>query len=539
MRAAAVLIALAFAAVIYVPIAQPELENEPDLSFRTTTHDAFARRLQQGSEIVSTYGPWGLLQRGYDPRTDTVVLAVSVLLAVAFAWGTTRLANDPAVSLATALVATLIVAAGTEGDVRFSVLPILLMLSTFLPPSRARELPLVAILGVIALMKFSLLLLAVFAVGIVGLTRRSFVAPAVFLGSFLAAWMAAGQRLGGIPLFLWRQAEVGRGYAAASSAGPPAFFAIAAALGLVAIVAYFERRLLPVVAMAGSVAWIAMVGYTRDDLMHAAAADALLLILIAGYLFICRRFAIAGIAAALIAIIAGGPIFAHDVAADRAWMRNRSERLAALQDELRKQSGADAVPRVDGTIDAYAWGSAALIVRRMHYTPRPVFQSAMAWTAKLAEINADFLRGPRAPQWLWVSVGSIDQRFPLLDDAPSWLEMLRRYDVASTVGDHVLLRKRAVPRAVVVTPVVTATASELLLPPGLLWCSIDGEATSMETVTAGGTHARWRIVPAMARGGFLLSLAFPPDAHDRIARIRLNAKSVVRISEVRMPQAGG
>ncbi|HEV2722444.1 MAG TPA: hypothetical protein VG323_20655, partial [Thermoanaerobaculia bacterium] len=59
-------LALLLAVVLYVPIAPLGFEPEPDLSFRATTHDAFARRLQMGSDIVSTYGPWGILQRGFD-----------------------------------------------------------------------------------------------------------------------------------------------------------------------------------------------------------------------------------------------------------------------------------------------------------------------------------------------------------------------------------------------------------------------------------------------------------------------------------------
>src|SRR5258708_38825054 len=67
--------ALAFvvAIILFVPIALPDPEPEPDLSFRVTLQDAFARHRQFGTEIVYTYGPWGLLQRpGSDARTEGV-----------------------------------------------------------------------------------------------------------------------------------------------------------------------------------------------------------------------------------------------------------------------------------------------------------------------------------------------------------------------------------------------------------------------------------------------------------------------------------
>src|SRR5689334_8206339 len=83
-------IAMLFAIAVYVPIAPLPPEFEPDLSFRVTTYDAFARHLLVGRDLVSTYGPWGLLQRGYDPRTDAIVLGVSTLLALSFVWGQRR-----------------------------------------------------------------------------------------------------------------------------------------------------------------------------------------------------------------------------------------------------------------------------------------------------------------------------------------------------------------------------------------------------------------------------------------------------------------
>src|SRR5436305_14386381 len=171
---AATLAAILVAALVYLPIAPDVLELEPDLSFRATTHDAFARGLQAGSDIVSTYGPWGLLQRGYDPRTDAAVLLVSALLAAVFAWSVVRLAYDAAGGAAAALFAAVAAACLVPPgfDARFTAIALLLVLSLLLPPSLRRELPLVAALGVVALIKMSLFALAVFAVAMALLLRR-------------------------------------------------------------------------------------------------------------------------------------------------------------------------------------------------------------------------------------------------------------------------------------------------------------------------------------------------------------------------------
>src|SRR4029078_4890703 len=137
------------------------------------------------------------------------------------------------------------------------------------------------------------------------------------------------------------------------------------------------------------------------------------------------------VVAAAVVITAAGPSFAVRAGRQWAWLGDERARLRGLERDAARDSGAALVPAVRGTIDAYPWGAAALIARGMRYTPRPTVESYIAWTPALADLNAAFLRGPRAPEWLWSGIGSIDGRYPLLDDAPSWLEMLRRYDVAA------------------------------------------------------------------------------------------------------------
>jgi len=524
-RAAVTLLGLVLAVVLYVPIAPLGFEPEPDLSFHATTHDAFARHLQMGSDIVSTYGPWGILQRGFDRRTDAAMLAVSALLAMAFAWGAAGIV--PHAGAVT--VAALLVAMGRH-DARFTALAVLLILSTLLPPSPARELPLAAILGVVALIKFPLLVFALFAVTMAAITRRTVAHVLVFGAAFLAAWMAAGQHLGGLPLFVARQIEVAGGYAGASATGSAAIGAAAAA-ALLLLIVLAERDPLPSIALGGTIIYVAKAGYVRSDIEHAGAASAILLLLAAGYIAIRRRWRVVLVAVAVIAVVAGAPLFADRLLADAAWMRDRPRRVAALEQQLLVLT-ENGLPPVRESIDSFPAGSAGLIARSLRYTPRPVFWSYMVWTPALGRLNADFLRGPRAPEWLWVTVDSLDGRLPLLDDAPSWLEMLRRYDVATTTRDHLLLRKRVAPRRA---------------PPGAVWCTIEFHPSiarritdfvfrpapvTLETTTATGARTTWRISPAMAAGGFLLSpqvgnvdelrLLFAGDDRNRVAQVRVH-----------------
>jgi len=536
------------AVIAYVLIAPLPLEPEPDLSFRVTTHDAFARRLQNGSDIVSTYGPWGVLQRGFDRRTDAAVLLASTLLALAFTCGAIGVAQWGAPVIA------LIVAMGGH-DARFTALAILLIFSSLLPPSPFRELPLIAILGIIALIKFPLLVISAFAVLVVTVARRSVVPPLVFAASFVIAWIAAGQHIGGIPTFLLRQVEVGSGYAGASAAGS-AIGAIAAA-ALLLLIAFAERRAFPIVAIGGAIAYVAKVGYVRADPEHSGAANALLLLIGFVYVLVRGEKRLIAVAAAAVALIFGAPPLLDRLRNDVTWLRDRPAHIARYEAEMLAVTD-DGLPPVRGTIDSFPAGSAELVAHGLRYTPRPVFQSNMVWTAALGRLNAEFLRGDSAPQFLWVTVGSVDNKLPLLDDAPSWLEMLRRYDVAARIGDHLLLRKRAAPRAMQLVPLQTLTVrpdEEIAVPDGVIWCEIEAHPSVarrlLEVVTrpSPATLNGWRISPAMTRGGFLLSpqvgnvddLVRLFAGNTRAAlRLRLHGASLgdritVRLSAVKMP----
>src|SRR5207244_2146128 len=299
-----------------------------------------------------------------------------------------------------------------------------------------------------------------FVVVMTMLLRRRAIYGVVFLIAFLAAWLAAGQRLGALPRFFTWGIEVVRGYSSVSAGGAGVPMSVVGAVGLAIVVIAVERSLPRIVLLGGTLAYLAKVGFVRGDLTHQTPAAALLCLFASAYLLLRREamprvrraVVVAAAMAAVIVAAAALPSALDHARTQWSWMHGRAARLTAFERDEAGRSGAAAIPAVAGTIDAYPWGSAALIVRGLRYTPRPVFQSCMAWTPALAELNAAFLRGPRAPEWLWTGVGSIDERFPLLDDAPSWLEMMSRYDVAATASDHLLLHRRAAPKTLATVP---------------------------------------------------------------------------------------
>jgi hypothetical protein len=592
---AAAAVAVALSVAVFVPIALPPTEQEPDRSLRASIHDAFARRLQVGSDVVSTYGPWGILQRGdNDPRTRNTALAVSAVLAVAFGLALVLFAHDAGAApgdaaLVFVAVAALLSAAGNDG--RFLAVEFLALLSALMwdgfstrPPPEGRPLRgrgrvenpshilLVALLAFVALIKLSYLVVAVFVLVAMTCIQRRFVYLAVFVAAFVAAWMAAGQHLRSLPAFFRTSAQVIAGYAGAqalpSGATLPLLCATLGAAALVVFAAFLERNFLRTAVVAGALFLTIKISYVRYDDSHAATAAALLPFIAIGYVLIrasrSRGIAAAGALAVAGIMIINGPMLFDTVVAD-------------FRARPRPPAAADDVPAVRGTIDAVPWGSAALIAHHLDYAPRPVFESHLAFTPALAELNAEYFR-KKPPMWLWVSAESIDHYPPLLADGPAWLEIVSRYEPAEerrrpggwpgggvpppnvgaetapgqpagTPAVHLLLRRRAVPLRIERQSVATLRGKrdeDVVLPDvgdALLWCSIDTTPTLAERVAgvllrparlAMRIDDQTFVVPAaMARGGFILDgLWFK---RSRVRRIRLSSDFTLHLTAVRMP----
>ena len=75
------------------------------------------------------------------------------------------------------------------------------------------------------------------------------------------------------------------------------------------------------------------------------------------------------------------------------------------------------LPPIKGTVDIYPYEEDIVLEHGFELHPRPVFQSYMAYTPRLARANAEHLAGDDAPQWILLRVAPIDQRPPALDDS--------------------------------------------------------------------------------------------------------------------------
>jgi hypothetical protein len=181
---------------------------------------------------------------------------------------------------------------------------------------------------------------------------------------------------------------------------------------------------------------------------------------------------------------------------------------------------------IHGTADVYPLSQTLALPQGLTCRPRPVFQSYLAYTSKLAELNAAHLRSDRAADHILFDVWTIDGRFASQDDALSWPELLTRYDITSAADRYLLMKKSVTPRQYQLTPIGETVArfdEGIEIPSmsgGPIWVTIDIRRTFYGNIIAmlyrptrvfltvfahSGRTYSGRLLPAVARGGFLLS----------------------------------
>jgi hypothetical protein len=184
------------------------------------------------------------------------------------------------------------------------------------------------------------------------------------------------------------------------------------------------------------------------------------------------------------------------------------------------------LPLVSGGSDLYTMNLDILFSQGLQYDPRPVLQSYSAYSTELSDLNAAFLRSPAAPANLFFNLGTIDSRYPTLDDSRSWPTLLTSYDLKGIYGQFLAMQRATNRRAYTldaVTNTITRFGTSISVPDttnGPIWVEIDftkslngklqtflykPQGLTMTITTRDhGRHA-FRIIPRMTHGGFLLS----------------------------------
>jgi hypothetical protein len=189
--------------------------------------------------------------------------------------------------------------------------------------------------------------------------------------------------------------------------------------------------------------------------------------------------------------------------------------------EIRRLVGEDSV-------DLISLSQGVVFLNRLNYHPRPIFQSYSAYTPDLLEWNAAFYRSERAPTFVLCLWLPIDERFPTMEDAPTLLELFRRYRFVIQEKGFLLLKRRsddsatsAVERPVLMQRTIAfgedVRLDELGAAPKLISLHIDytmrGHLTKtlfrsppvfLDVDTTDGNSHSFRLIPAMAQSDFLV-----------------------------------
>jgi hypothetical protein len=99
------------------------------------------------------------------------------------------------------------------------------------------------------------------------------------------------------------------------------------------------------------------------------------------------------------------------------------------------------------SIDAYQTDIGTVLLHKLNYQPRFLFQSYQAYCPPLDSKAAEHYAGVDGPRFILYSYSSsIDSTHPWMVDPLTWREVYRWYDLADESADLLLLKRRSMPR---------------------------------------------------------------------------------------------
>ena len=183
-------------------------------------------------------------------------------------------------------------------------------------------------------------------------------------------------------------------------------------------------------------------------------------------------------------------------------------------------------PDLKGTVDTYPFDQVRLIAAGYEWHPRPIFQSYATFNSDLMRLNQQHLLKKNAPDNLIFKVATIDERLPSLDDGLSWMTILENYRFDQAVNDFLFLKKKHLSN--VAPKEVLLENKEYLMGEWVSMPDFAGYIFTQATISPSflgriinifyksseirislrlkdGSTRYYRLIPAMAKAGFLLS----------------------------------
>jgi hypothetical protein len=541
---------------------------------------AFAHNFQAGVDYVFTFAPLGYYQHSYSSYMPslfaTFIIWQSLTALIIAILMTMSLRLIPShVDKFLYILLFLTVSSGWHLEsIYFTVLNIALIFAIRLLENQVITwkiyVGLVALLLLIILIglgKFAFFVWMVVAViGLASVTtvqhswRMAVILLLTYILLFIAVWLALGQQIVNIPLFILNSLEITRGYSEAMSTlyFPTQLFYAALIFGaflmLMALSIFTQPFKLSKLIVLGAVSLTLLLtfkgGFVRQGL-HVLIffPTALVLPFLIGYdirnsviiklIQSVLRYAIVFFAL-YGTLLTGGFGIPHSAENflgfwNKRIVNNTYElfHLAKLQQTyetqwatLKQQYDLPKMRAAIGqeTVDIFSWEQSVIFLNDFNWHPRPVFQSYTVYTAKLMEINRQFFL-TRPPKFVILKLQAIDFQLPLANDAESYKILLQDYQPVLEENGYLLLAHAPIKRDAVSPHVLLHTRikegewldiSEFNQLPLLLALDIKkswlGKAyvaayrlpeIYLETRVVEGNSLRHRLIPQMAETGFL------------------------------------
>lgn len=604
------LVAVLFLALSQIQLGVPPAPDALDAGWLQVLGHAHVQGWVWGRDIVHTYGPLGFLHPylGHDPAVfphyafGQVALALGGALVMVGAlqgsagWRTWAVVGWVAVS--TSLVKTDAVSYLT---VAAAFLVLQDLAATWSSRGRARWwacAAVMALLGVVGLIKFSYFLLGGLAVvlavarvaGMPGGARAAAGWLAIAAAAWATAWVGvAGQPASAWPAYVSTSLEVSSAYnLAMGQAGHAAPLWIGAttllAAGGAALAHAVRSDGMRLAAAGGVLFWAAMgflvwkASFVRQDAGHELGYF-LSLSSIALLLWARGATPWGGVAAlaALGFVVSYVPLVSSWSQLGTAlvvdYRQNRDAALGTFQARQDAQRAHQqmlwALPKTraragDGPLDLVGVQQGRVLINGLNYQPRPVFQSHMAHSPTLARMNAAALSGERAPAHVLFQMMPIDGKLPSSEDPLALVELLRRYEWVDHEAGLELLRRRAAASAPAVDreagtlslpagewvalPAAVASRPQALLSLRLQWSpswkqrafafAVRAPLLRLEVETTTGQRHAYRLSQGAARAGFLVQPLLLDQSH-AVAWMTRREHAAGTVSRLRVTREDG
>lgn len=554
--------------------------TELDPSWRQMLGFAQARGLQFGEDIIFTYGPLGfLLNPSNTGDLHTLHLVWQVGVASCFAALTLAFSRAYRGMARALVILFFFVVMGPSAEGLTWMMMFILVLTYGQKYGGRSGWPgvlLVGILALVSLQKFTFLMLSIGVIAIMSLQaialgrhRTSWVIPLTYGGLFMTGWVACGQSVLGLPAYLATSWDLSRGYSMAMGL-PPDGITLLVGLGSIIALSWFigekfvhRPRWVTDGAIVLMAAWGAFLawkhGFVRADAHTQSHFQFQLFLVMALPVFLQpgssspKRSTIALTTVVLFCLIG---LWRSDPYTNSTALMNANYRIRATIERIitkgrwiseltnhythvKNQSNLLGIEQIVGehSVDILGNEQAYAIFNEFNYTPRPTFQSYLAYTQSLIEKNGRFYAQNTAPDFVLQKLQTIDFRLPALDDSQAALAIYQDYNLVASRKRFLVWQRR--------------DATELRTPPELIsesgmnwgtpvevpdlngdpvWCEIDVQLSlighlrnllyrpdiiNIHTADVNGFGMRYRFLPESGRAGFLIDPHFISN-HDII-----------------------